>query len=141
MFLLDIINLKGATMDTAVVTFEQGKMQHEVRVGSHHLISDVSVAEGGEDLGPTPHEYLAIALASCTAITLRMYALRKGWPLQSADTTVTLDHQKTQSKFDRKIHLVGDLTDEQKSRLLEIANHCPIHQALTGKIEVFTNLV
>lgn len=128
-------------MNTAIAKYEQGKMKHEILVGSHHLISDVSVQEGGENLGPSPHDYLAVALASCTAITLRMYATRKGWPLISADTTVNLDHQKTVVKFDRQIHLVGELSEEQKIRLLDIANHCPIHQALTGKIEVISSLV
>lgn len=128
-------------MNTATAKYQQGKMSHEIHVGSHTLVSDVSAAEGGEDLGPSPHDYLAGALAACTALTLRMYALRKGWPLQSADTTVTLDHQKTLSAFDRKIHLVGDLNEEQKARLLDIANHCPIHQALSGKIDIVTSLV
>jgi putative redox protein len=127
-------------MNTAVAKYQQGKMKHEIQIGNHVAISDVSIPEGGEDLGPSPHDYLAVALAACTALTLRMYALRKGWPLQSADTSVTLDHQKTLSKFDRKIHLVGDLNEEQKNRLLDIANHCPIHQALTGKIEIVTSL-
>lgn len=128
-------------MNTAVAKYEQGKMKHEIQVGPHHIIGDVSVQEGGENLGPSPHDFLAAALASCTAITLRMYATRKGWPLISADTTVNLDHQKTVVKFDRQIHLVGDLSEEQKNRLLDIANHCPIHQALTGKIEVASSLV
>lgn len=128
-------------MNTATAKYQQGKMKHEIQVGSHHLVTDVSLQEGGENLGPSPHDYLAVALASCTAITLRMYATRKGWPLVSADTTVILDHQKTLVKFDRQIHLVGELSDEQKARLLDIANHCPIHQALTGKIEVVSSLV
>jgi len=128
-------------MNIAIAKYSEGKMKHEVQVGSHQIIADVSVKEGGEDLGPSPHDFLAIALASCTAITLRMYATRKGWPLLSADTTVNLDHQKDLVKFDRQIHLVGDLSEEQKQRLLDIANHCPIHQALTGKIEVNTKLV
>lgn len=128
-------------MNIAIAKYESGKMKHEIQIGSHHIVSDVSVQEGGEDLGPSPHDYLAVALASCTAITLRMYATRKGWPLVSADTTVILDHQKNVAKFSRQIHLVGALSDEQKSRLLDIANHCPIHQALTGKIEVVSSLV
>ncbi|MBS1971177.1 MAG: OsmC family protein [Bdellovibrionales bacterium] len=128
-------------MNTAIAKYQQGKLSHGIQVGNHTLVSDVSVAEGGEDLGPSPHDYLAVALAACTALTLRMYALRKGWPLQSADTTVILDHQKAASKFDRKIHLVGELNDEQKARLLDIANHCPIHQALSGKIDIVTSLV
>lgn len=127
-------------MYTAVAKYEQGKMKHEVLIGTHHLVADVSPAEGGEDLGPTPHDFLAAALASCTAITLRMYATRKGWPLQSADTTVVLDHQKTSVKFDRKITLVGIVDEEQKARLLDIANRCPVHQALSGKIEIVTSL-
>lgn len=128
-------------MNIAVAKYQHGKMKHEILVGSHQVISDVSLAEGGENLGPSPHDFLAAALAACTAITLRMYAQRKGWPLQSADTTITLDHQKALVKFDRQINLIGELNEEQRARLLDIANHCPIHQALTGKIEVSTKLV
>jgi len=127
-------------MYTAIAKYEQGLMKHELQVGNHHLVADVTVKEGGEDLGPSPHDYLAVALASCTAITLRMYAQRKAWPLKSADTTVTVDHQKELTKFDRKINLVGDLDEEQRTRLLQIANMCPVHKALSGKIEITTAL-
>lgn len=127
-------------MYTSIAKYEQGLMKHELQVGNHHLVTDVSVKEGGEDLGPSPHDYLAVALASCTAITLRMYAQRKAWPLKSADTTVTVDHQKELTKFERKINLIGDLNDEQRARLLAIANHCPVHKALSGKIEISTAL-
>ena len=126
---------------TAEVTNTSDRYTSDLQVNQHSLIVDEPLEKGGEDLGPSPHDFLAIALASCTAITLRMYATRKGWPLLSADTTVNLDHQKDLVKFDRQIHLVGDLSEEQKQRLLDIANHCPIHQALTGKIEVNTKLV
>jgi putative redox protein len=128
-------------MYTATAKYEQGKMKHEILVGTHHFVSDISEKEGGENIGPSPHDFLAAALAACTAITLRMYAGRKSWPLKSADTTVNLDHQKGLVKFDRQIHLVGDLSNEQRQRLLDIANRCPVHEALSSKIEISTILI
>lgn len=128
-------------MSVAIVKYDQGKMQHKIEVGSHKLISDISEKEGGENHGPSPHDYLAVALAACTSMTLRMYATRKAWPLESADSTVTLNQQKDVTKFEIRIHLSGDLSPEQKDRLLEIAQHCPVHRALSGKIEITTSLI
>ena len=128
-------------MNTAKVFYEKGKFRQEILVGNHHLVADVKTGEGGEDAGPSPHDYLATALGACTAITLRMYAVRKSWPLENAEVTVTFNKEGVTSKLDRKIHLVGPLDDTQKERLLGIANQCPVHKTLTGKIEITTTLV
>lgn len=113
----------------------------ELTVGGHTLIADEPLDLGGKDLGPAPGTFLMIGLASCTAITLRMYANRKNWPLDSVH--VEVDHEKLDNKtiFKREIMLLGDLTDEHRARLLQIANACPVHKTLTNPIEVQTSLV
>lgn len=123
-----------------------------LRTGEHFWEADEPRSAGGADLGPTPYDLLLSALGSCTAITLRMYADRKGWPLREA--SVALAHEKihasdcdecrtTEGKVDRikrEITLDGDLSEEQRDRLLAIADRCPVHQTLTGEVTVRTVL-
>jgi putative redox protein len=93
----------------------------------HTLTADEPTAGGGQDAGPTPSELLAAALASCTAITLRMYADRKQWPLEKADVTVDLQRAQDKStSIDRVLKLEGALTDEQRARLADIAERTPV---------------
>jgi putative redox protein len=125
-------------MSTVKVWHEQGKLRQELSVGRHRLVADVTTDLGGEDTGPSPHDYLAAALASCTAITMRMYAQRKSWPLENAEVVVTVDQSADTTKFERKIRLIGALSEEQLTRIREIADRCPIHKALEGKIEIHT---
>ncbi len=107
------------------------------------IIADEPAALGGTDLGFAPTELLAAALASCTSITLRMYADRKGWDL--TDIKVEVDFQRDTktfvSTFLRRISLIGALDEEQRTRLLSIANSCPVHRTLTHSINVDTELV
>ena len=114
----------------------------EITASGHMFISDESVAEGGTDLGPSPSALLAASLASCTAITLRMYADRKGWDLTQADIYVTLTRDVAQNitKISRKIKLSGALNTVERERLLAIANKCPVHQMLTNPIEIISEL-
>jgi putative redox protein len=88
-----------------------------------------------------PHEYLGAALAACTGMTLKMYAQRKSWDLQDAIVTVDIERVNDIEKFKRSIKLVGVVNAEQSQRLLEIANKCPVHKALTGTIEINTELL
>ncbi|MCE9599148.1 MAG: OsmC family protein [Spirochaetia bacterium] len=118
-----------------------GKVSQIIDVGSHHLIADEPVSSGGEDTGPAPYDYLAIALGACTAITLRMYSQHKQWPLDDAEVTVTLNKDADSTKLNRSILLKGALDDTQKTRLLAVANQCPVHKTLSGKIEIVTNLL
>jgi putative redox protein len=128
-------------MNTVKLRYEKGKLRQEITAGRHHLVADEPIELGGEDTGPSPYEYLATSLASCTAITLRMYAQRKAWPLENAEISVSFEIAQDKTTFDRKIQLVGALTPEQRDRLLDIANRCPVHKILTGKIEIQTTLV
>lgn len=111
-----------------------------VRARSHTLLADALIVDGGTDQGPTPHEILAGALAACTSITVQMYANRKAWPLKSADVTVRLNKESSDlnqtEHFDVTVSFQGDLSVEQRDRLLEIAYRCPVHKALSGSIAI-----
>jgi putative redox protein len=118
-----------------------GRLAQTIESDPHTLMTDASEAEGGEGLAPDPHALLDAALGACTALTLKLYAARKGWPLGNADVVVT--HEETPGRYslNRQITLQGDLTPEQRERLLEIANKCPVHRILTGEIGIETELV
>jgi len=121
--------------------FGAGPFQQKLVIGEFQLLADVEAASGGANTGPSPHEYLAAALASCTSMTLKMYAGRKSMSLSNAIVTVHVERQNDIEKFTRDIQLFGELAEEEKQRLLEIANKCPIHKALTGEIQIKTQLV
>ncbi|MBL0167559.1 MAG: OsmC family protein [Propionivibrio sp.] len=123
----------------------QGRYQQTVRVGRHTLIADEHVAAGGADDGPAPYDFLLAALGSCTSMTLRMYAERKGLALSRI--SVALTHEKISiqglgklDRIERIITLEGDLTAEQRSRLLEIANRCPMYRTLCSDIQIDSTL-
>lgn len=105
------------------------------------LIADEPLEAGGGNKGFFPKELLASALAACTAATLRMYADRKNWDLQEVKLEIELIQNETKTKTDiiRKIELIGDLSIEQKARLLSIANACPVHKLLSNPIEISTS--
>ncbi|MDZ4057516.1 MAG: OsmC family protein [Polynucleobacter sp.] len=122
--------------------FGSGAYEQRITVGSHHLLSDVDASKGGSDNSPSPHEYLAAALAACTGMTLKMYASRKSWGLENAIVTVDINRVEDVERFTRQIRLVGSSLDaEQKERLMDIADKCPVHKALIGTIAVETLLV
>ncbi|MFZ5973748.1 MAG: OsmC family protein [Bacteroidota bacterium] len=123
-----------------VATIGKEHYRTEIVATGHHLVADEPVDVGGQNQGPAPGQFLQMSLAACTAITLRMYADRKQWPLEHV--RVEVDTEKTEGKtlFKRQLIFAGDLTDEQRQRLLQIANACPVHKALTGPIEIETFL-
>jgi putative redox protein len=125
-----------------VVTALIGKDQYrtELITSGHHLLADEAEEVGGTNTGPSPGQYLQMALASCTAITLRMYANRKQFPLDKIRVEVNSQRLEGKTIFQREIYLDGTLSDEQRLRLLEIANACPVHKALTNPIEINTTL-
>lgn len=136
------------TVTAEVVETLSGKFINSARVGRHAMTADEPVASGGNDAGPSPYEFLLLALGSCTSMTLRMYAEMKKLPLKRV--RVRLTHQKihakdcadcpqTDTKLDhitREIVLEGELSEEQRQKLLEIANKCPVHRTLTSQIAI-----
>lgn len=114
----------------------------EIQSKTNLIISDEPDSSGGKDLGFAPKELLAASLAACTCITLRMYANRKGWNLTDVKVEVTFETDSAENKFKiiRDIQLFGDLDIDQKARLLNIADKCPIHKILTNPIEIITAL-
>jgi putative redox protein len=121
--------------------FGEGPLQQKLSAGDLHFLSDAEVSKGGSGTGPSPHEYLGAALAACTSMTLKMYASRKEMNLENAIVTVEIERVDDIEKFTRDIQLIGNLNAEEKERLMEIANKCPIHKALAGQIQIKTQLV
>ena len=120
---------------TAVVTRRAGQTYTtDIHIRSHQLIADEPAEKGGEDLGPTPVELLLASLASCSAITLEMYAGRKGWPLEGVSVEITKepdpDSPYKADLLRQRITLHGPLDDEQRARLLVIAGRCPVHRLI-----------
>lgn len=110
----------------------------EITSQSHTIIADIAKNFGGTDLGPDPHELFQASLAACTIITVQMYADRHGWKLESTDVKVNIDKEGSQSHLVREIAFRGELTEEQITRLMEIANKCPIHKLMTSDISIST---
>ena len=124
----------------------------EITIGEHHVRGDEPTSFGGTDSGPTPYELLLAALGTCKSMTAAMYARRKQWPLESV--TVRLQHDKIhakdcedcetkEGKLDQiglELILTGVLSDEQRTRLLEIANKCPVHRTPTSEIKIRSRL-
>jgi len=121
--------------------FGEGPLQQKLSAGDLHFLSDAEVSKGGSGTGPSPHEYLGAALAACTSMTLKMYASRKAMSLENAIVIVDIERVDDVEKFTRDIQLIGNLSAEEKERLIEIANKCPIHKALAGQIQIKTQLV
>ena len=121
--------------------FGEGPLQQKLSAGDLHFLSDAEVSKGGSGTGPSPHEYLGAALAACTSMTLKMYASRKAMSLENAIVIVDIERVDDVEKFTRDIQLIGNLSVEEKERLIEIANKCPIHKALAGQIQIKTQLV
>lgn len=116
----------------------EGKLQHVVEAGPHKLIADAPSQYGGEDAGFVPHDLLAAALGACTALTLNMYAQRKGFDLQKVDVKVEHAEKDGAYIFTRHLTYHGNLSTEQKESLTGIANKCPVHKTLSGQIQIVT---
>lgn len=121
-------------MSTAYIT--------EIKSEKNSIIVDEPKELGGENAGLSPMELLAASIGSCTAITLRMYAERKKLELENVKVEVSFerDAEKNESRISLQVHLTGNLTDEQRKRLMEIAKKCPIHKTLSNPIEIVTEM-
>ena len=143
----------AASAPEVVVRGSAAGFAQEITAGAHRLFSDEPKDAGGEDAGPSPYELVAAALGACTSMTLGMYARQKQWPL--ASVIVRLRHSKIHAKdcadcetkdemldrIDREIELTGNLTEAQRTKLLEIADKCPVHRTLASAIDIKTRLV
>jgi putative redox protein len=113
-----------------------GNFQHDVEIREHHTLVDEPEDTGGEDAGPSPQELLAASLASCTAVTIEMYAKRKGWEI--GEVEVDVDYEPAQkgspTKFKMAVRLPKELPEEQGERLMQIAAKCPVHRTLEGEV-------
>jgi len=138
---------------SVVVRGRAAGFAQEIHAGPHRLYADEPASAGGTDTGPSPYDLLLAALGACTSMTVAMYARRKAWPLD--EVTVHLRHSKIYAtdcaecetkegmldRIERDIHFAGLLTEEQRSKLLEIANKCPVHRTLTSEIDIETRVV
>lgn len=138
---------------SVVVHGSADEFVQEIHAGLHRFHADEPASAGGTDVGPSPYDLLLAALGACTSMTVGMYARRKAWPLE--EITVHLRHSKIHAtdcaeceskegmldRIERDIHFGGPLTDEQRFKLLEIANKCPVHRTLKSEIDIETRAV
>jgi uncharacterized OsmC-like protein/alpha-beta hydrolase superfamily lysophospholipase len=143
--------LGEAPRNVVVRETRNGKFQQTVSIGPHRMLADEPVAAGGEDTGPGPYDFVLAGLGACTSMTMRMYADRKSLPLERI--TVTLKHSKIHAEdcadcetragmldqIDRTIAIEGALDAEQRKKLMEIADKCPVHRTLTSEIHIVTH--
>jgi putative redox protein len=130
----------------AKVTSSIKKELYKVEITSpsgNVVVADEPISKGGKDTGFSPKELLAAALAACTSATVRMYADKKEWALQEIKLEIDLERDEGQNKtvISRKIELVGNLDETQRTRLLRVAESCPVHKILSNPIEIHTQLV
>jgi putative redox protein len=120
----------------AIARRDGGSFKHDLEIREHHMTADEPEDNGGDDSGPSPQELLAASLASCTAVTMEMYAKRKGWDI--GDLQVTVDYEPAQrgspTKFEMDVRLPKELSEDQRHKLMTIAAKCPVHRALEGEV-------
>src|SRR5579863_735853 len=145
--------MEKSDVTSVIVRGSAAGFAQEIHAGPHRLHADEPASAGGADTGPSPYDLLLAALGSCTSMTVAIYARRKGWPLE--EVTVQLRHSKIHAidcaecetkegmldRIERDIHFAGLLTEEQRSKLLETANKCPVHRTLTSEINIKTREV
>jgi len=130
-------------MMQVTVTLDRAHYQTHVTSGKHVIWADEPRDNGGQDEGMEPFELLLASLGSCTAITVRMYADRKQWPLNSILISLSLaqDKDRKMTRIHKRIELKGSLSAEQRARLMEIADRCPVHRLLLNPLEITSELL
>ncbi len=143
---------KPSTTHQVVANLGEEGFTTQMKAGRHYFISDEPVSVGGNDYGPTPYDFLAAGLAACTSMTIQMYVKRKKWPLINVETHVSHERKHAEDcqhcerntakidTFEREIILEGNLDEQQRKRVLEIADKCPVHRTLQNKIEIYTRI-
>jgi putative redox protein len=140
-------------MREVIVHGDATGFSQQILAGAHALTADEPVEGGGADIGPAPYDLLLAALGACTSMTVGMYARRKAWPLESV--TVRLRHSRIHAedcatcetkegmldRIERDVQFIGALTTEQRDKLLEISNKCPVHRTLSSEIDIQTRLI
>jgi uncharacterized OsmC-like protein len=140
-------------MREVIVHGDATGFSQQILAGAHALTADEPVEGGGADIGPAPYDLLLAALGACTSMTVGMYARRKAWPLESV--TVRLRHSHIHAadcatcetkegmldRIERDVQFIGALTTEQRDKLLEISNKCPVQRTLSSEIDIQTRLI
>ena len=132
-----LLNRSDSNTDAMrAVARQREKLTHDVKVGDHAITVDEPTESGGDDLGPSPQELLAAALASCTAVTMEMYAQRKGWDVSglAVDCRYTPAERGCPTRFELVFKMPAHLDEEQIERLQVIAAKCPVHRTLEGEV-------
>jgi len=127
-------------MREARVKTAEGRFGQHLTIGPHTLRADEPPENGGDDKGPSPHELVLLGLGACTSMTVKVYADRKGWPLEAVDVRVSGRHEDGVFLIERRLSFTGPLDAEQKARLLEIAGKCPVAKTLQGTIRIQSEL-
>jgi len=139
-------------MTQVIAKIDRAKYKTLLDTGNHELIADEPLPYG-QDLGPSPYDFLLISLGACVSMTLRMYADRKGWDLEEVEVHLTQSRVYAQDCEDcesedgyvhvieKRLRFIGNLTEEQKKRLLEISDKCPVNKTLTSEIKISTGLI
>jgi putative redox protein len=120
----------------AVARRSGASLKHHIEIRGHRIVSDEPESSGGTDAGPNPQELLAASLASCSAITMEMYADRKGWDI--GEVVIEVDFEPSQrgspTRFHMQVQLAKELPEEQREKLMQIVAKCPVHRTLEGEV-------
>lgn len=127
-------------MAHATVVIGEARYAASIITGRHALTADEPAALGGQDAGPAPYDLLLASLGACTAITLKMYAERKGWPLRGLEVDLHYGRGEPRGRVERTLHVDGDLGEDQLARLADIAERTPVTLTLKAGVDIFTSL-
>jgi putative redox protein len=128
-------------MASVHVSSNASRLGQAITIRHFHLMADEPLQAGGNDAGPAPFEWILAGLGSCKAITVKLYAERKGWPLEQVNVDLSYQNLDHRHQIHVQMTLEGALNQEQRQRLLDIADRCPVHKLLTGDVEIQTALV